>query len=207
MEFQTKRRFNIIKDLIGNSDGKVILDIGAGKDPISEGLKAKRIIRFDGVKEYNPDICGDINKGIPLKDSTVDIIIAGEIIEHIYNSYKFLSECSRVLKFGGVLILSTPNLCSLKNRIKVLFGNLPEYCARPSGTEGFHRHIVDFNFSALDWLMKKHSLKIIKSRTNGIIFHSRLMFPVSLTSIVFGEILILKAQKVIIKEVFLNEGF
>jgi len=127
----------------------------------------------------------------------VDIIIAGEIIEHIYNTYKFLEECSRIIKKGGFLILTTPNLCSFKNRLKVLFGKLPEYCAEPMNYEGFERHIIDFNFETLEKIMKKYSLKIIKSKSNGIVSHSKILWPAELTPTKFGETLIIKAEKII----------
>jgi 2-polyprenyl-3-methyl-5-hydroxy-6-metoxy-1,4-benzoquinol methylase len=43
------------------------------------------------------------------KDSFADTIIAGELIEHLENPLGFLNECHRILKPGGVLIITTPN--------------------------------------------------------------------------------------------------
>ena len=197
MNPQSRKRYEVIHALIGDARGKVVLDIGAGMNPLSAGIKTKKTIRFDGVEEYSPDICGDINDGIPLKDSSVDIVVAGEIIEHIYNTYKFLKECSRVLRPNGFLILSTPNICSLKNRIKVLFGQLPEHCAIPTYIEGFERHIIDFNLSSLRKIMKKYSLHIVEAKNNGVVSYSKILWPSWLTPTVFGETLIVKAEKVV----------
>ncbi len=49
---------------------------------------------------------------LPLK---FDVIFAGDIIEHLSNQGSFLASCSRNLKQGGVLILTTPNCFNLFN--------------------------------------------------------------------------------------------
>ena len=44
-----------------------------------------------------------------LLDGTVDAVVSFETIEHIKNQKKFLLECRRVLRPGGILVCSTPN--------------------------------------------------------------------------------------------------
>jgi 2-polyprenyl-3-methyl-5-hydroxy-6-metoxy-1,4-benzoquinol methylase len=48
-------------------------------------------------------------QNIPFTNCAFDIIIAFEIIEHLPDHVKFIEECYRVLKKGGLLICSTPN--------------------------------------------------------------------------------------------------
>lgn len=62
------------------------------------------------------DLCGsdinhDLRKGIPLPDGRVDRIYSSHMFEHIpYNELlKFINECHRVLKVGGVLSVCVPN--------------------------------------------------------------------------------------------------
>jgi 2-polyprenyl-3-methyl-5-hydroxy-6-metoxy-1,4-benzoquinol methylase len=43
------------------------------------------------------------------EDGTFDVVISFQVIEHIKNDKNYLSELSRVLKKGGVLILATPD--------------------------------------------------------------------------------------------------
>ena len=53
---------------------------------------------------------------IPLPDASVDLVFAGEAIEHIRFPKRFLRECHRVLRDGGQLVLTTPNSDALLYR-------------------------------------------------------------------------------------------
>jgi 2-polyprenyl-3-methyl-5-hydroxy-6-metoxy-1,4-benzoquinol methylase len=70
----------------------------------------------------------------PMPDDTYDVIIAGEIIEHLVDTDRFAQETYRVLKPRGHLILSTPNLASWYNRIRLLRGLAPNCYPGPSST-------------------------------------------------------------------------
>ena len=52
----------------------------------------------------------DLNtEPIPYPDEFFETVIAGDVIEHVTNPLAMLCEANRVLKPGGVLIVSTPN--------------------------------------------------------------------------------------------------
>lgn len=70
------------------------------------------------------DVC-NLEEKLPYKKNYFDIVFAGEVIEHIIDTDLFLTECNRILKKGGFLILTTPNLASLENRLRILFGKQP----------------------------------------------------------------------------------
>lgn len=195
MNKQTRNRYNIMRKLIGDASNKIILDIGAGDTPISKRINSKKTIRLDGDKRYNPDIIYDINKGLSLENNSIDIIIAGEIIEHLLDPVKFLKECNRVMTREGKIILSTPNICSLKNRLRVLFGMIPEHSARYSDYHSMQRHVVDFNLNELKKLFKKTGFTILKIKTNGITFKKKVIFPLEITPSTFGECLIILGVK------------
>lgn len=61
----------------------------------------------------------------PMPDNTYDLLIAGEIIEHLVDTDHFAEEARRILKPGGHLILSTPNLASWYNRVRLVRGLVP----------------------------------------------------------------------------------
>ena len=67
----------------------------------------------------------DLNKELPLKAHSCDIIVSDQVIEHLTNPETFIKEVYRVLKPGGYAIISTENLSSWNNLLALLFGYGP----------------------------------------------------------------------------------
>lgn len=62
---------------------------------------------------------------MPWPDKNFDAVVSLQTIEHLENPYYFIREASRVLKPGGIFIVSTPNPLHILSRILFLFrGNL-----------------------------------------------------------------------------------
>ena len=61
----------------------------------------------------------------PDSDSSFDVVICNQVLEHIKNIFTPLSEMHRVLRPGGLLILSVPNLAALHNCVLLTFGRQP----------------------------------------------------------------------------------
>jgi len=102
---------HIIKKVLNNElkkyfsrlkKGKV-LDIGAGDSPYKKFIAHTEYLTLD-LK--NADIECDFHK-IKWKPDYFDIVIATEILEHAKNPEKVINEIYRVLKKGGVCVLST----------------------------------------------------------------------------------------------------
>src|SRR5262249_13146413 len=57
----------------------------------------------------------DLRQGLPIRPETVDFIFCEHFIEHLSleEGKRFLSECHRVLRGGGILRISTPSLTKL----------------------------------------------------------------------------------------------
>ena len=51
----------------------------------------------------------DLEKKISINTSSADVVFSFETIEHLHDTDIFLKQCHRILKDGGILILSTPN--------------------------------------------------------------------------------------------------
>lgn len=79
-------------------------------------------LRAKGFEGYIWDCDGG---RCPMPDDTYDLVIASELIEHLVNTDTFVAEVRRILKPGGHLLISTPNLASWFNRLRLLQGRVP----------------------------------------------------------------------------------
>ena len=107
----------------------------------------------------------DVEYGIPFRDNIFDIVYAGEIIEHIYDTDYFLEEIRRVLKPQGKLIITTPNIACLTNRILLLFGGYPRYLEYNKHGAG---HIHLYNKDKLKKQLEKNKFIVIKMLGNFV---------------------------------------
>jgi len=61
----------------------------------------------------------------PWADQSIDLVVCNQVFEHLKNVWLPMSEIARVLRTGGHLVLSVPNLASLHNRALLAFGRQP----------------------------------------------------------------------------------
>jgi 2-polyprenyl-3-methyl-5-hydroxy-6-metoxy-1,4-benzoquinol methylase len=64
---------------------------------------------------------------LPIASETVDVVVLTQVIEHVADTDGLIEEIMRILKPGGTLLLSTPNLGAWFNRIMLLFGMQPVF--------------------------------------------------------------------------------
>src|SRR4051812_6990176 len=90
---------------------KEIIDIG-GKKKNKRGLfdidnftKNVRYVNIDKTTE--PDIISDAT-AIPLPESSCDVVILGEILEHVPDPRPVLKEAARLLRRGGHIVATVP---------------------------------------------------------------------------------------------------
>jgi 2-polyprenyl-3-methyl-5-hydroxy-6-metoxy-1,4-benzoquinol methylase len=111
-----------------------ILDIACNDGELTQNYKKYGSVL--GIDINKSAVVECKKKGIPCLWSTIeelpqkynnyfDIIIAGDIIEHIFNTDDFLRNIHKRLKKGGTLLLTTANVASLGRRIMFLFGKNP----------------------------------------------------------------------------------
>lgn len=202
-----EKRMEILHKIINECSpkNKVIYDLGASStNAISNDIKSKKTIKFDIMSDKQPDIIVDLNEKIPMPSESADICIAGEVIEHLYYTNKFLKEVRRVLKKDGYLFLTTPNACCIKYRLLMLFGILGSNLAKAdeqnkdADIRKGDGHVRDFNKKELSTLLIKNGFKIEKITSTGIRIKSAFI-PNSIIPKTFGDDIIIKAVKTDIK--------
>ena len=129
------RRVKVMLKFIKNLKIKKLIDIGCipkmteiianflNCSAIGINISKKVINSYKGKNRNLRFIRGDIEK-LNLKEK-FDLIICGELIEHLSDVDNFIIKISKILNDNGYLLLTTPNLASLFNRLSLLFGWQP----------------------------------------------------------------------------------
>lgn len=195
------------KFILSNREyGNKILDIGCANGGFSKylieqgfdcyGLEYSEDAIYKATKNGLKITKGSFIENFPFEDSTFDIIFAGEVIEHTIDDDFFLKECYRVLKPNGLIIITTPNLTSLGNRLLILFGKLPRFVYSP-----FHYKI--YTLKLLKDTINKNNFKILKSSSSYIListfFNKFIGYFGEKLGIIFpslGEHIIIFAEKI-----------
>ncbi|HEV2095599.1 MAG TPA: class I SAM-dependent methyltransferase [Chthoniobacterales bacterium] len=108
------------------------LDIGAGHGNLIRLVREEFEVAAHAC-DYTPNLMrladvavdvADLNtERLPYEDGEFDLVTCTEVIEHIEHYHRTIREIYRVLQPDGILVLSTPNVLSLRSRIRyLLFG-------------------------------------------------------------------------------------
>ena len=85
-----------------------LLDVGCGSKPYQKYFAASEYIGLDMQgRNKHADRFYD-GKTFPFSDGEFDAVLTSEVLEHVFNPDEFLSEINRVLRDGGVLLLTVP---------------------------------------------------------------------------------------------------
>jgi 2-polyprenyl-3-methyl-5-hydroxy-6-metoxy-1,4-benzoquinol methylase len=145
VEHRYTKMHHLLREGYGDLTGKRIIDLG-----LSRGLLLERFRRYAGAElagiEIDPsEMERALERGfepvrhhvnvfdgtrmvatLPFEDESADVVLAGEILEHVVDTESFLREIHRVLAPGGAIVLSTPNILWWKYRVKLLAGRYPD---------------------------------------------------------------------------------
>ena len=157
--------------------GARVLDIGAGEGALSARLQAAGLsvaacdlvpdhFHVPGVECRRCEPSG----ALPFPDGQFDLAVAVEVLEHIDGHDRFFAEAARVLKPGGALVFTTPNILSLKSRIRFLFtGSFYSFKPlTPFTRDPVHQHISPFTVNRYEWMLSQHGFRVCRVTTDKL---------------------------------------
>ena len=133
-----ERKRAIVRAL-GRAPQSVLLDCGCGDGgwtstlvgPVQPRLvigmdvlpgSLKNLVRSNGGIR---SVCAELNHPFPIRDGIIDVVVSDQVIEHLIDLDMFVSEIYRILRPGGVAVISTENLAAAHNILALLLGVQP----------------------------------------------------------------------------------
>jgi SAM-dependent methyltransferase len=161
----------------GRGASQHVLDIPAGNGVLSARLLAAghRVVAADLVPEGFgvPGVeCvpADMSQPLPFEAGRFDVVACLEGIEHLRHPYAFVEECRRILRPGGCLILSTPNVLKLTSRVKFLLGGFLNAFGRPLNEHrvrhGLYGHIALMSYYEARFMLHCLGFRILAVTTS-----------------------------------------
>ncbi len=133
--YNEELNYGILK-YISSTNKYKILDVACGTGVLGEELKrmGHHVTGIDinldilniAKNRLNEVYCYDVTKIKEyelFKNQKFNIIIFGDILEHLYNPLQVLIDCKQLLDTEGKIIISVPNIAVWFMRLKLLFGN------------------------------------------------------------------------------------
>jgi len=195
----TPKTRDVVLELLSEEKKGRVLDAGAGPGILSRMLSEAGFqvaacdinpggFQVEGVKCDK----ADLNQKLPYGDESFDHAALIETIEHLENPWNTLREINRIVKKGGAIIVTTPNLLHIVYRVAFLLtGETPGFSY---GDYKNNRHITPIPLWNLERMLSEAGFKIEKVTFNqGYVQKIRLGLPWK--NILLGQTLIVKARK------------
>jgi 2-polyprenyl-3-methyl-5-hydroxy-6-metoxy-1,4-benzoquinol methylase len=155
-------------------DGARVLDIAAGAGAFSMRLRdAGYEVVGNDIDDENwpaadiPKLKIDLNE--PLDYSLLippyDLIVAMEVIEHLQNPEKLLSDCKELVKEGGNILISTPNVLDQDSRFMFLRKGMFYHFSPQSYFDTGHQTVLPYWL--LELLFSQSKLEIVERKFAG----------------------------------------
>lgn len=161
--------------------GARILDAGCGAGPALRYLEQRGYLPFGSDLVFYPLtqaqarapsarlVQCNLDRALPYAEESLDLILLSEVIEHVAQPEFTLRECLRVLRSGGAVALTTPNLWDVRRTYYPLLGRVwsgdadathqslfsPRRLAATLRAAGFSRVQVRAGFKPVGWLSSR----------------------------------------------------
>ena len=182
----------VIGFLSGQNQGTV-LDAPSGQGGLTKALEnlGFKVFAGDLKREnmiYRNGRCTqlDLNGVLPFKDNSFDCAVCAEGIEHLENPHHLIREFSRVLRNEGSLVVTTPNVMTIKSRVRFLFYSYLDFfryigpvppSERHHAEEYDHQHINPIFYPELKFILEGNGFSVLRVDTNRKVVRWRMIHP------------------------------
>ena len=164
---------NHILELVLDHRHQRVLDLPCGRGGCTQMLldRGVEVVSADLHPEVfivpgRSGIYADLNATLPFSDGEFDAMVCIEGIEHIENPHLLAREANRILRAGGKLYLSTPNVLSIRSRLSNLFRGYPNLfhymieIDQETGLEKAIDHINPIGFLELRYVLSQWGFQV-----------------------------------------------
>ena len=143
----------------------------------------------DGSLTLQP---ANLNQPLPVEDHSVDMLIAMMVIEHLFDPFAAFSDVARCLSPNGRAFINLPLITSIKNRLRLLVGLMPQTSVSYSKWfaeghwDGFHLH--NFTLGSIKDLCASNGLLITRISTVGHWHSLKSLWPTMLANEISFEL-------------------
>jgi ubiquinone/menaquinone biosynthesis C-methylase UbiE len=186
--------------ILANQPRGALLDVPAGEGAlaarlIDAGFEVRccdlypEIFRLDGVDVHQ----GNLDAELPFGDQSFDYVTCLEGLEHIENPQQAMREFARVLKPGGRLIVSVPNILNIEERLKWLLHGYTSHFKPISraaserlqseygGRVEIAAHVNPIGYSELRHILEKNGFEIVSTHRDKPKGRTWLYWPIVTT--------------------------
>ena len=179
----------------GEGEGLDTLDIPAGNGHVVGELlkRGHRAVGGDINDAQEHFVRADIESRLPFDDASFDAISCLEGIEHVLDEVELLREFLRILRPGGILVISTPNVMNMYSRLHYFLRGYPYQfppgaCRLLTGTEVIDRgHVNPLSYIRLRYLLESLGADIVG--VAGDRSKKKILFPVLMPIAWLGRLL------------------
>ncbi len=192
----------LVAQFIVRAGHRQVLDLPAGSGALTQRLLDAHIevtpADLDPSAFVVPGkVCvrADMHQPLPFPDGTFDGVACIEGIEHIENPHLLAREANRVLKVGGRVYISTPNVLSMSSRLSYLLRGYPDqfqYMIDPDPQSGRDRSLAHIN--PIGFLELRYVLAIAGFRVD-LVETNRLMSKGSVLSRVLRLLMLTRGKR------------
>jgi len=151
--------------------GARVLDAPCGEGALAVALNREGLSAFGADIDTSPAAtlgaafrAADLSAPLPWPDDAFDVVVSVEGIEHLENRQAYLRELRRVLRPDGTLILTTPNISSVRSRVRFAGSAFFHHDPRPlrEAVPNPLHHIGLMTFADLRYALHTSGFRIVQ---------------------------------------------